>query len=303
MAAKGRKSDGSRKTIKFKQAVIAGSVLVLGLTAVNYRSKKVASKTVATEAPPIANASSYYEPPKESKPYDSKAHKAQVARKRAQYAARALLGLKSLELKEVDGLLRIPFRFTPHKVWCQGGDLDTMKYASKDLSANEILISLEPNGSGKGDFLRTSVAALYNGVEHTFKLQPGSSPQIYGLYICSDSKQGKSCKNKSLKSHAEISNDVSNANGSSKNNYIFYFQPVVFDKNSLEVYKSDDASDAFKDSIEAYLEKQKGIDSSELKAAWKVSKVIRSSSPEVQGGRLQLSLPYNDPRCMGRGRK
>lgn len=300
MAAKGRRPSGS-KSVKPKHVLVVVAVVGLGFIALKIRPKKMTSKAPAREAS-VADEPAIQELPLEDiKPHDSKAYKEEVARKRVRFAARALLGLKSLELKETDGFLNIPFVFTPEKVWCQGGDLDTMKFVSKNIVANDILISLEPSGNEKGDSLRTSVAALYKGLEYTFKVKPGSA-RSYGLYICSDTKNEKSCKNKTLKTHEAMTNEVSAADGSAKDDYIFYFQHVVFDKNSLEVYRSNDASDEFKKSIETYLTKQKSIDTHEFQTAWKVSKVIRSNSADVEDGRLHLILPYNDPRCMNQGR-
>lgn len=300
MAAKGRKSGGPGK-LKTEQILIVGAALVIGYLVLRTGSKKASLKSSAPEAvapdetPQVAII-------KQPKAYDSNADKVDVARARARFAARNVLGLKSLELKEKDGLLEIPFVFTPRKVWCQGGDLDTMKYAATNVAANEILISLEPSDGGKGDFVRTSVADLYKGVEHTFQVKAGGS-QSFGLYICSDSKNAKSCKNKAVKSHADISKEAANAKDSEKNDYVFFFQHVVFDKNSLEVYRANDISESFKKSVAEYLTTQKDIDPSEFEKAWKVSKVMRSASADVQEGRLQLSLPYNDPRCMNRDAK
>lgn len=298
MAAKGRKPNSSMN-VKGKHIIIVGAVIVLGIIVFKKRSKKILTDPAATQAIRSSEEAPLQElSQEEPKSYDPKAYKAEVARMRAKYASRAMLGLKSMDLKEKDGLLQIPFRFIPQKIWCQAGDLDTMKRLSKDPSANEFLISLEPSGGGKGDFLRTSVLALYKGIEHTFKLKPSSS-HSYGLYICLDGGKGTSCKDKPLKTHSAISAEVANAKDTAKTDYIFYYQHVIFDKNSLEVYKSEDASDDFKKSIASYLKEQKDIDSAEFQAAWNVSKITGSSSADVQGERLQLSLPYNDPRCMG----
>lgn len=295
MKSKNGKSGGSGR-IKPKPILIAGSVLVLGYLALKTQSTKEAP-TLPTKEAVQTPQNLIIETPREPKAYDTEAYTKEVKRVRAQAAARTLLGLKTLELKEENGLLTIPFRFTPRKLWCQGGDLDMMKYASNNITANEILISLEPTSGGKGDYVRTSVAALYNGLEGSFKLNAGSK-QSYGLYICSDDKKGTSCKGKAVASAAGMTEELAKAGNSPKKSYIFYFQHVVLDKRGLETYKSDDPTDEFKKSIGTYLNKQKDLDSSEFEAAWKVSKVIRSTPSDVYDGRLQLSLPYGDTRCM-----
>lgn len=301
MAANGRKPHGSRK-IKAEHMLIAAAVVVLGMIAFKMRSKKMASKATTAEVD-LPSEGTPLQGLYQAEPtaYDSKAYKAEVAQMRAQFAAKTMLGLESMELKEENGLIRIPSQFIPRMVWCQGGDLDTMKYASKDVGADEFLISLEPNNGGKGDSLRTNLAALYKGIEHTFKVKPRSA-RSYGLYICSDSKNAASCKDKTLKTHAEIGKEAAQAKDSARKDYIFYYQHVLLDKNNLEVYKSNNTSEEFKKSIENYLRKRKGIDTAEFQTAWKVSNVMRSASPDVRDGRLRLTLPYNDPRCMGSGK-
>lgn len=297
MPFKKPKPKGSRKIKPFSFS-FALALLVLVSIAFKSCPKRTTSNPSAPAAAP-SDEPVFQEAATEPEAYDSKAYEAELTRSRAQYAARALLGLKSMDLKESNGLLKVPFRFTPRKLRCQGGDLDTMKYASKDPGAKEILISLEPSDTGRGDFMRTSLSSLYGGVEHTFSLKPSSDAQSYGLYICSDSMNATSCKGKTLKSHAAMSEEFAKKSPSSKNDFIFYFQHVVLDKSGLEIYASEDWSEDFKKSIGSYLTKQKDLSASEFESAWKVSQVIRSTSADIRDGRLQLSLSYNDPDCMG----
>lgn len=235
--------------------------------------------------------------------FDAKGYQATLDRRRALLAAKDLLGLKTLNLKSENDVLTIPFSFKPRKVWCQGGDIDTMKYASDNPAAMDILITIEPfSEQGKKDVLRTSVANLYKGLDNTFKVKAGEGTLSYGLYICSDSKKRGSCKDKALKSHADISQEMANAADSpAKVDYIFYFQHLLLGKDKLEVYRTNDFSDAFRTSVEAYLDSQRAVHRSEVRKAWKISEISRSESADIRDGRIVLSLPYNDPRCLDGG--
>lgn len=174
-----------------------------------------------------------------------------------------------------------------------------MKYASNDANADQILITIEPLGAGKGDYLRTNVVRLYENIDHVFKLKPSDSLQSYGLYICSDSSKATSCKSKTLASHAAISEEAVNAKGDAqakKKDYIFYFQNLLLDKNNLETYRTDEFSGEFKAALESYLKNQKLADS-DIQTAWKLSNITRSQPIEIEDGKIILALPYNDPRC------
>lgn len=293
MAGRERKSKDSK--FKLEHILIVGVIIVLGLMAKKFQSKKMAARFIPVE---VAPSPDFQEVPIESGSDDPGDYENKLVEQRIRYAARNLLRLKTLGLKEVNGRLRIPFRFIPQKVWCQGGDLDTMKYASKDLGAKKVLITLESSDGRGGDSLRTSVSDLYKGIQHVFDLKPGQT-KSYGLYICSDAGNGTSCKDKALKSHASMASEFARTRGSSANDNIFYYQHLVLDQKSLEVYESNDRSDTFKKSIGTYLTKQKDIEFSEFEAAWKVSNVMKSTAADIRDGRLQLSLPYNDPLCLG----
>lgn len=302
MPSKDKKSGAGRSSklgYAFGALLLIGCVIALGRSG----SKKPAAES--REAPALLSREiSAQSPPKVFEPFTAEAYRAEIEQKRARLAAKQFLGLKTLELTADNGVFKIPFTFKPRKVWCQGGDLDTMKYASDDPSAQDILISLEPLAAeGKGDFMRTSVAALYNGVEHVFKLKAADKPRTYGLYICTARTKTTSCKGKTLISHDEISKDLAQGGrDAAKKAYIFYFQQLILDKNILETYRTNDFSSVFRTSVEAYLISQKGVGRSEFQQAWDVSQVTRSKPADLRDGRVVLSLPHNDPRCMRAGR-
>ncbi|RZA25860.1 MAG: hypothetical protein EOP10_05575 [Proteobacteria bacterium] len=229
---------------------------------------------------------------------NSQPSQSQVNRLRAKEASEVRLGVRKFSLRGMNGKYSIPFAFTPRKLWCQGGDLDTMKHALNGDSSSVILATLGPmNGSGKGDTFRTNLANLFRGFTHSFEIKEGEEGS-YGLTICSDQKGTKSCKGKSLMSHSMIADQAAaHDSGAAAQDYIFYFQHLIVAKKQLYAYRSDEASLKYKSEIGNYLQSEAGLSAEALVNAWKISSTSRSSPLEVEGGKIKLSLPYNDPNC------
>lgn len=275
-------------------------VALLGLVALvmKVRSKKMAAHPPARAAD--ATTDSIQLLPQAATEVETKSSQAELNKARARLAMNEAIGLKSLPLTDKDGLLEIPFRLKPQKLWCRGGDIDTMKYASNDPSSDQILITLEPLNGGKGDFLRTSVVKLYKGFDHVFKVKKNADSRSYAVYLCSDSAKATSCKGKTLRSHAVVSDESAAAGAKAKKkDYIFYFQHLLLEDKSLVSYRMDDFSNGYRRLVGDFLKNQKGLNPSEVQEAWKTASLTRSLPPDVQGGRVSLALSYNDPRCMG----
>jgi hypothetical protein len=297
MTSKGpQQSKGSGSPIKLEYVLLGAAIV--GLAYVSTKRKKMAAEVPPEKA--VVQQEGIKSLPNDRTAIDPKAYQAELDSQRAKLGAASALGLTSLDLKLDDGAFPVPFAFVPKKVWCQGGDLDTMKYAIPKADAQEVLISLEPMSGGKGDAVYTSLNQLQKGFDHIFKLKPADGAQSYGLYICADSKKARSCKGKTLTSHDKMSDELANRTAKSpKKDYVFYFQHMILDKNTIETYKSSDFTDGFKNQIGDYLKGQKGVSPNDFHAAWKLSNTTRSVPAEVVDGKILLSLPYNDPRCLG----
>ncbi len=229
---------------------------------------------------------------------DTKKYQEELNRSRAQFARARALGLKSLEFKDSGDTVSIPLIFSPKKIWCQGGDLDTMRYAAKAETSKEFVISLEAIGRpGKHPFVRVSLKELYAGLKYTFSVPRPKESIAYGLFICSDNKQDNSCQRKNAKTHAELSAQLAQDPNRAKSiDQIFYFQNLILDAKKLESYRSNEFGADFQKSIGSHLNK-KGINAADFQTAWKLNSTIKSSPSDIRAGKIVLSLPYNDPRC------
>ncbi|RZA12996.1 MAG: hypothetical protein EOP10_30490 [Proteobacteria bacterium] len=218
---------------------------------------------------------------------------------RAKESSDMKLGIKKFPLKEINGRYDIAFQFTARKIWCQGGDLDTIKHAVNSSSDPSVLIALEPQEAGKGAILRTSVLQLFAGLTHKFSI-PVASGLSYALSICSDMKKEGTCRGKTVKTHSEINSALAEEKTDRKASpidYLFYFQHLVLDKSFLYSYRSDNASEGYLNLIAEYFKEHSSVGELEMKKAFKNSKITRSAPADISGGRILLELPVNDPRC------
>ncbi len=221
-----------------------------------------------------------------------------VNRLRANEASESRLGIVKFPLNATDGFFSIPFVFSPRKIWCQGGDLDTMKHALNGIESSTFLVTLQPlRESEKGETYRTTLGNLFQGFTHVFKIREGK-PGNYALTICSDQKGTNTCAGKSLTTHSKIADEVvAHDQGTPSKDYIFYFQHLIVNKTQLYAYRSDDASTRYQNEIRSYLQDEVKLSSDTLAEAWKMSSTLRSSPLGLDNGKIKLSLPYNDPEC------
>lgn len=294
---KTQKSAGARNLF-----IGATGLVVLGLIVLKGRS----SNTPSPPPPQKAELQAMAPLPLDaevSERLDPKEKQAALDKARALGAMYSYLGVSTLRLNVKDDRLQIPIHFKPEKLWCRGGDIDTMKHASDDLGAPNILISLEPLGEGKGDFVRTNVLNFYKEFEQVFQIKEAAASQGLGLYICSDSKNQNSCKGKPVRSHEAMSKELAAAGSRSegKPDYLLYFQPITISEKNLETYKIDDFSEDFQASMKGYLKRQKGIDEANAQTAWNLSRAMRSLPAKILDERIVVTLSHNDPQCMGAG--
>ena len=233
-------------------------------------------------------------------PADNNRAQLEMTEKRAQLGMIRMLGLKTLEFKNQGETISIPLSFIPKKIWCQAGDLDTLKHVAKNRSDKEFVISLEAIGRAqdKNPFVRVSLNELYQGADFTFTMPRPKDPVPYGLYICSDFKKQNACQHKSAESHAEISAELGKKSDNPLTiDNIFYFQQIIVSNKKAEAYRSNDYSDSFKKSMRESLVNKQGITPADFKTAWEMNSTMKSTPADVKEGKIILSLPYNDPRC------
>lgn len=211
------------------------------------------------------------------------------------------LGLQTLKLVEQDGKLRIPVTFVAEKKWCQGGDLDTINYLRPDPESKEFLISLETLvGRRRGDKARVSSKELFAGFSKTLEIPINSSTEVVGLYLCRDQKNSGSCRDKDLKTHEQINDAIADSatmEAARAGDYQLYFQTFIIKDSVLMVYDNKNVSQQRADTMRRHLNEGYGVPIPDFNAAWNVNKVLRSLPAQIEGNKITLTMPYNDPRC------
>lgn len=300
MAGKRRTSSRTQNQKIPKEYILIG-VLGLGAAFFIYRSRGTEPTHMAAEAPvqPSAKGNQVQVLANNQPPVDVKKYQEDLNRERAQFARARELGLKTLPLKNQGDTITIPLSFVPEKVWCQGGDLDTMKYASRNEHAKDFIITLEGiDRGGKNPFLRTSLDELQKGVNASFTIPRPKEATAFGVYICTDTRKDNSCQRKSMLSHAKLSEQLAeNPDKARGEDRVFFFQNLVIDGKSVEAYRTDDLSNEFQKTITGHLTK-KGLSASEVQKAIKTNLTLKSAPPDIRKDRIVMSLPYNDPRCV-----
>lgn len=210
------------------------------------------------------------------------------------------LGLKGLELKG-NGPLNIRLNLTSEKKWCRGGDLDTIRFATLNPKVKDLLVSLEPLTEGEDgpDPVPVSLDDLMKGTSVSFKLDRPKRPESYGLYICSNFKRQSQarCKAVKLQTHEEMATVLAqNPQTKGKIDYIFYFQHFIVHNRGLDSHRSDLFSQGFEKYLKGYFDKQK-LDKRAVQKAWSTTQKLKSNQAVFKNEVIQLSLPYNDPRC------
>ncbi|HET9238490.1 MAG TPA: hypothetical protein VFO10_14615 [Oligoflexus sp.] len=298
---------GKRRTVsKRKNQKIPNEYILVGVVGVVaaffvYRSHGTEPTHMAAEAPVHSSEKgTQVQVLASNQPtVDVKKYQEDLNRERAQFARARELGLKSLPLKNQGDTITIPLSFVPEKVWCQGGDLDTMKYASRNEQAKDFIITLEGiDRGGKNPFMRTSLDELQKGLNASFTIPRPKEATSYGVYICSDSRKDNSCQRKGMLSHAKLSEQLAeNPERARGEDRVFFFQNLVIDGKTVEAYRTDDLSNEFQRTITGHLTK-KGLSASDVQKAIKTNLTLKSAPADIRKDRIVFSLPYNDPRCI-----
>jgi|GEM_PF-4790544 len=149
MSRKGtsKKSSKAKTAASFRlEYILLGSV-VLGLGYYFLKRKtsnpQSLSAESAQETPPPTQAAQVQILNSAEAQVVVKKYQEELNQQRAQFAQIRMLGIKSLNLKGKGDTVSIPLVFAPKKIWCQGGDLDTMRYAAKSDKNKDFLITLE----------------------------------------------------------------------------------------------------------------------------------------------------------------
>ena len=211
-------------------------------------------------------------------------------------------GVQGIDLHEENGMIKIPFSFRSKKQWCRGGDLDTISLVIPNENSEELLVTLETLTSKQnGDRAIVSLHKLVDGFDRTFQIAIRNKTESLGLFICRDSKGTKSCRGKELKSHKEISNSIADnttAPEAKKKDYIFYYQNFIVKDGRLYTYKNENTSPEKLKNLSEHLETNYKMKPTDFDASTTYNNVMRSVPAKIIENKIELTLPYNDPRCL-----
>lgn len=283
---------------------IAGAALILAYFAFPFLSSK--KKGMSAMAPGGNNKSlgDIHPLPSSSAKQADHSEKERLRKARMRAAARFEIGLGTIKPKSVGGFLEIPVEFVPKKLWCAGGDLDTIRQSLTNVVADNLLISIESliDPSRKA-LAYTSYLDLMKGLKLAFRIKSPLRGEQYGLFICEDSKKDGSCQKKNLLSFDELSrmNDSEQSAVASNVSPIFYFQQLIADGEEINTFDANRFLGKKKGVLLNQLGEQFDLSEKDIQKGWRYSSVVKSLSTEVQHNTIKAPLTYADTRCGGGG--
>lgn len=277
--------------------------ILLTLAVLGYYALKAPPKAVVTQSlqavKPLATAFTKAE---DVKPEEKAAEEISLNKRRVVMLGQSQVGISSLKTSAKDGNIEVPFELKAQKLWCQAGDIDTIRYSNDNNFEKNIVISLESlKDNTRLAFIKVSTEDLYKGVKHSFNIRSFGAGDSLGLFICKSTDGKTSCKSKQLISHEKINGLVSNeetAKEARKNDYIYYFQSLVLGADSINTFAANDYLGKDKSALIKQLSAQFSLKEKDFEAAWRYSSVLNSLAARIDSGKILLTLPYNDPKCM-----
>lgn len=292
-----KEPNGGQSVFQVKHIAIAVGISLVVFLLFKVRSSQMSQSAEPLIEKPLGNEPIIFEN-SVSENFDKQAYGRELIDIRKKAHATRSLGIKSLVLTKSKGKIRIPFEFVPQKLWCQGGDIDTIRYATSKTNAKEVLITLESLGNSKvKESLKVSVDNLIAGFTHTFAVDAGIKDSSLSLSICTDRKKTGSCKKASVVDQAALNNALGAASNRTTKDFLFYFQHLLYSGGKLQTYSNDNFTADYRKRLNSFLNKS-DVDKDEIERAWQLNKKIRSNPVNIVNGKIVLSLPYNDPRCM-----
>lgn len=229
--------------------------------------------------------------------------KERLRKARMQSAARFQIGMVSLKPVSKDSQIEIPVEFVPRKLWCSGGDLDTIRQSLENVVAENLLVSVESLSDLSNKAVAyTSYLELLKGRKFTFRIKTPERGDQFGLFICEDSKKEKSCQNKTLLSSDELSKMNSSKSSAAAQGVaaVFYFQHLIADDGEISTFDANQFLGEKKDVLFAHLKGEFDLSDKAIQKGWHYSSVVKSLPTEIQKNTIKAPLTYADTRCGGR---
>lgn len=170
------------------------AIALLGFWFWNRSQKKVATRTVAEDAPSAPQIISTGAPEKKADP----AEKKELQKAKRQFAEEVSLGLKRLKVTVKGSTLAFRIRPKTDGSGCQVGDFDQIKSLARAADERIFYLSLEPMPGSKGKVQKypITVSDIAGGVRYDVSLEASSGVSYYGTYLCSFEKKKDGCGDK-----------------------------------------------------------------------------------------------------------
>ena len=197
--------------------------------------------------------------------------------------------------KDSNGNIEIGFTFK-HRLVGFKGDLDAIEATSTDLNKREFLVVLEPlSSSTNRAFKRVSFNDLLTGIKHSFKFGSSFKKTVpYALLICRDQLSSNSCLDKKK---IKISELIGRASMEKVDDYIYYFQALLINNDSISLIKDPRIGDQSYKDLTQYLKILGHDEKLSADIADKIrnlNKTISSIPVMVKNQDLTVELPYQN---------
>ncbi len=199
---------------------------------------------------------------------------------------------------------------------CSFGDVDALLLDSRwSGTAGRILLSLEPvydlSNSGFVSTKEITPASLaHRGLEARLSVPKVKTPQLYGLFICRDSKNENSCRGKAVDDFKDIfARYKLEINAQTKElkpkalleerkktvpDRIYFFKSVIVDRDSLRISEkqtSDERAAQWANYLRVITGNSSDVSSEALARERLLNKILGSLPLRLTNKTIEISLP------------
>lgn len=212
------------------------------------------------------------------------------------------LGISSYSFPVDQNKIKMSVRFKVRRLWCRGGEIDTMIRTAQVSKSPEFLLSVEQIGSSSAAIASRalSISELQKNQTLDFAVtNPSSGALLLGIFVCKDGLKSGVCHNKSL-----IDYDKDGADKRSNlraNDYLFLAHKVLVRPNGGVDLFSAYLDEKTANLADEYALKKLGSNYKDLDGAAKYDRILRSEPLQFVDNALELILTQGDFSCIKAG--
>ncbi|MCX6128281.1 MAG: hypothetical protein NTX25_04355 [Proteobacteria bacterium] len=224
--------------------------------------------------------------------------KVSIEQQRSAYFEKMQLGISSASLPIESGFAKASIKIKNRKLYCRGGEIDTMDRDAANASSKEFLLTVEAIGQSGKPYLQDSLSVndLKAETLHNFSIPAHESNKLLGVYICHDTKKDKSCQNKKVLDYKTHGKNVGNA--LNKSDVIYIFHKLLLGKDGNISLFSSFVGDVKNDRSNKYISAQGKIDNNLIAEASAIDRKLRSEALQMSNKIIELTLTLGDRSCL-----